>query len=56
MIVKKMKKLIGYLNFNLIAVNTILKPTHIFRQAQYDIARGQSEPVEACAFAIIILL
>ena len=32
---------------------TILKPSHIFRQAQYDIARGQSEPVEDNALALI---
>jgi hypothetical protein len=31
---------------------TIHKPSHIFRQAQYDIARGQSEPVEDIAFAL----
>lgn len=23
-------------------------PTHVFRQAQYDLTRGQSEPVEDC--------
>ena len=27
-------------------------PSHIFRQAQYDTARGQSEPVEDIAFEI----
>ncbi len=26
-------------------------PSHIFRQAQYDIARGPSELVEDCALA-----
>ncbi len=31
---------------------TILIPTHIFRQVQYDIARGRSEPVEDFAFDI----
>jgi len=35
---------------------TILKPSHIFRQAQYDIARDQSEPVEDCAQAKTIFL
>ena len=30
----------------------IFKPSHIFRQAQYDFARGQSEPVEDIALAI----
>ncbi len=34
----------------------ILKPPHIFRQAQYDIAPGQSEPVEDIALAITKLL
>jgi len=29
-----------------------LKPSHIFRQAQYDIARGQSELVEDLALVI----
>ena len=30
----------------------IFKSSHIFRQAQYDIARSQSEPVEDIACAI----
>ena len=31
---------------------TVYMPSHIFRQAQYDSARGQSEPVEDNAFVL----
>ena len=33
-----------------------LKAAHIFRQAQYDFARSQSEPVEDCAVDINVFI